>query len=111
MPTYEYRCRKCGHRFDLFQRIVDPPVKDCPKCKSEGTVEQIISGGSGLIFKGSGFYETDYKRSAASGGGPASGSSSDSPGNSPAGKPDTKPSKSTGKGKPGPSDSSSSTDK
>ena len=62
MPTYEYQCRKCGRRFEVFQRIVDPPVKDCPKCKARGSVEQLISGGSGLIFKGSGFYETDYKR-------------------------------------------------
>ena len=62
MPTYEYECKKCGHRFEEFQRIVDPPIKDCPKCKKRNCVEQIISGGSGLIFKGSGFYETDYKR-------------------------------------------------
>jgi len=65
MPTYEYQCRKCGHRFEVFQRIVDPPVRDCPKCATKGSVEQIISGGSGLIFKGSGFYITDYKRSGA----------------------------------------------
>jgi len=65
MPTYEYQCRKCGYRFEEFQRIVDPPIRDCPKCKIEGSVEQIISGGSGLIFKGSGFYETDYKRSSS----------------------------------------------
>jgi len=62
LPTYEYQCQKCGHRFDVFQRIVDPPVRNCPKCKRKNCVEQIISGGSGLIFKGSGFYETDYKR-------------------------------------------------
>ena len=66
MPTYEYQCIKCGHRFEVFQRIVDPPVKDCPKCDAKGSVEQIISGGSGLIFKGSGFYETDYRRKPAS---------------------------------------------
>ena len=65
MPTYEYQCRKCGHRFEEFQRIVDPPIRDCPRCKIEGSVEQIISGGAGLIFKGSGFYETDYKRSSS----------------------------------------------
>jgi len=62
VPTYEYQCRRCGHRFEVFQRIVDPPVKDCPKCEASDGVEQIISGGSGLIFKGSGFYETDYRR-------------------------------------------------
>ena len=53
-------------RFDVFQRIVDPPVKDCPKCSTKDSVEQIISGGSGLIFRGSGFYETDYRRKPAS---------------------------------------------
>ncbi|UCG41729.1 MAG: zinc ribbon domain-containing protein [candidate division WOR-3 bacterium] len=66
MPTYEYRCTGCGHRFDVFQRIVDPPVKDCPRCRAKDSVEQIISGGSGLIFRGSGFYETDYRRKPAS---------------------------------------------
>jgi putative FmdB family regulatory protein len=73
MPTYEYKCQKCGHCFSEFQRIVDPPIKDCPKCNKKDCVEQIISGGSGLIFKGSGFYETDYKRKSS-----GSGSSSDS---------------------------------
>jgi putative FmdB family regulatory protein len=67
MPTYEYQCQKCGHCFSEFQRIVDPPIKDCPKCKKKDCVEQIISGGSGLIFKGSGFYITDYKRKSSSG--------------------------------------------
>ena len=62
MPTYEYQCQKCSHRFSEFQRIVDPPIKDCPKCRKKNCVEQLISGGSGLIFKGSGFYTTDYKR-------------------------------------------------
>lgn len=67
MPTYEYQCQKCGHRFSEFQRIVDPPIKNCPKCRKRNCVEQIISGGSGLIFKGSGFYVTDYKGKNTSG--------------------------------------------
>jgi putative FmdB family regulatory protein len=71
MPTYEYQCGKCGHRFEVFQRIVDPPVRDCPKCGTKGSVEQLISGGSGIIFRGTGFYETDYKR-AGNRGKPAS---------------------------------------
>jgi putative FmdB family regulatory protein len=62
MPTYEYQCQKCAHRFSEFQRITDAPIKDCPKCKQKDCVEQIISGGSGLIFKGTGFYITDYKK-------------------------------------------------
>jgi putative FmdB family regulatory protein len=81
MPTYEYQCRKCSHRFSEFQRIVDPPIKDCPKCRKKNCVEQIISGGSGLIFKGSGFYATDYKRKPSGSGG-ESGSGPDAPKNS-----------------------------
>jgi len=62
MPTYEYHCKNCGHRFSLFQRITAEPIKNCPKCKSRSCVERLISGGAGLIFKGSGFYITDYKQ-------------------------------------------------
>ncbi|RKY77010.1 zinc ribbon domain-containing protein [candidate division KSB1 bacterium] len=60
MPTYEYECKKCGYRFTKFQSIKAKPVSKCPKCS--GPVKRLISGGSGIIFKGSGFYETDYKR-------------------------------------------------
>ena len=79
MPTYEYQCQTCGHCFSEFQRIVDPPIKDCPKCKKKDCVEQIISGGSGLIFKGSGFYETDYKRKSSGDGGASAKSESAKP--------------------------------
>ena len=66
MPTYEYECRKCGHRFDKFQSIMADPVKTCPKCR--GKVARVVSGGAGIIFKGSGFYKTDNrsKKPAAS---------------------------------------------
>ncbi|MCX7732383.1 MAG: zinc ribbon domain-containing protein [candidate division WOR-3 bacterium] len=67
MPTYEYHCKRCGHRFSQFQRITEPPVKKCPKCGKNGGVERLISGGSGLIFKGSGFYITDYARKSETG--------------------------------------------
>jgi putative FmdB family regulatory protein len=60
MPTYEYKCPKCGTRFEQFQKITDPPEHPCPKCGA--TAQRLISGGSGIVFKGSGFYETDYKR-------------------------------------------------
>ena len=60
MPTYEYRCKKCGYQFEEFQKITDPPLTTCPKCK--GTVQKLISSGTGLIFKGSGFYTTDYRK-------------------------------------------------
>lgn len=62
MPTYDYECRKCGHRFERFQSITAAPVKTCPKCK--GRVARLLSGGAGIIFKGSGFYQTDYKKTA-----------------------------------------------
>ena len=59
MPTYEYACSDCGHRFERFQPISEDPVKICPEC--EGSVKRLISGGAGVIFKGSGFYITDYR--------------------------------------------------
>ncbi len=59
MPTYEYRCKKCDHEFEVFQSIKDAPKKTCPKCK--GRVERLIGAGAGLLFKGSGFYITDYR--------------------------------------------------
>ena len=59
MPTYEYRCENCGHKFEAFQTMSEPPVEKCPVCN--GKVKRIISGGAGLIFKGSGFYITDYR--------------------------------------------------
>ncbi|MDD5438772.1 MAG: zinc ribbon domain-containing protein [Candidatus Omnitrophica bacterium] len=60
MPTYDYRCTKCNYTFEEFQRITASPLTKCPKCK--GKVERLIGKGSGIIFKGTGFYETDYKR-------------------------------------------------
>ena len=62
MPTYEYECRKCGHQFEKFQSIMAEPLKTCPKCK--GKVARLVSGGAGIIFKGSGFYQTDYKKTS-----------------------------------------------
>lgn len=60
MPTYEYACPKCGHTFELVQSMRDEPLKKCPKCKKAG-VKRLVGSGAGLIFKGSGFYITDYK--------------------------------------------------
>ena len=59
MPTYEYRCKSCGHEFEFFQDMSDSPLNKCPVCK--GSVERLISAGGGLLFKGSGFYITDYR--------------------------------------------------
>lgn len=61
MPTYEYECKDCKHRFEEFQKITDTPLSKCPKCG--GQLRRLITGGVGLIFKGSGFYVTDYKKS------------------------------------------------
>ncbi|HPE37167.1 MAG TPA: zinc ribbon domain-containing protein, partial [Spirochaetales bacterium] len=59
MPTYEYECRSCGHSFEVFQNMSDEPIKTCPECGKE--VRRLIFGGSGVIFKGSGFYVNDSK--------------------------------------------------
>ena len=64
MPTYEYQCKKCGHQFEAFQSMTDKPLKKCPECS--GPVKRLISPGAGLIFKGSGFYITDYKKTGSS---------------------------------------------
>ena len=66
MPTYEYECRKCRFKFEKFQNMNDEPLKTCPECG--GAVRRIIGMGSGIIFKGQGFYATDYnhqKRAAS----------------------------------------------
>jgi putative FmdB family regulatory protein len=62
MPTYDYQCKKCGHRFELFHSIKDETTKRCPKCRSKAV--RVPSGGAGLLFKGSGFYITDYRSSS-----------------------------------------------
>jgi len=59
MPTYEYRCRKCKRRHEAFQSITAKPLTKCPKCG--GRIERLMGRGSGFIFKGSGFYITDYR--------------------------------------------------
>jgi len=60
MPTYEYRCKACNHEMESFQSIKARPLKKCPACE-KNTLERLISGGGAIIFKGSGFYETDYR--------------------------------------------------
>ena len=64
MPTYEYICTKCGHEMETFQSMKDAPLRKCPACRKAGLKRQ-IGGGAGLIFKGTGFYITDYKNKPA----------------------------------------------
>jgi putative FmdB family regulatory protein len=60
LPTYEYECQACGHEFERFQSMKDDPVKRCPECRRL-KVKRLFGTGAGIIFKGSGFYETDYR--------------------------------------------------
>jgi putative FmdB family regulatory protein len=62
MPTYDYRCRKCGHQFEVFHGIKDEAPKRCPKCR--GRAQRVPASGVGVLFKGSGFYVTDYRSKA-----------------------------------------------
>lgn len=66
MPTYEYECRACAHAFETMHSMTAPVLRKCPKC-GKLKLERLISGGAGVIFKGSGFYETDYKRNRGGG--------------------------------------------
>lgn len=105
MPTYEYRCPKCGHDFEKFQRMSDEPVAECPNCGT--AAERRLSGGAGLLFKGSGFYITDYRsesyRKAAGSDSGGSGSSKSESGSG-----ESKSSKSSGDSSSGSSGSGSS---
>lgn len=64
MPTYEYLCASCNQKFETEQAMSDEPLSSCPLC-NEGPVKRLIGGGAGLIFKGSGFYKNDSKKSPA----------------------------------------------
>ena len=93
MPTYDYICQDCGHQFEARQSMKDPHLTECPSCK--GKVKRKIGLGSGLIFKGSGFYITDYRsdsykaaaKADASGGGASSGGGGSTPAPAPAASP------------------------
>src|SRR5436305_11322754 len=61
MPTYDYRCDACGHEFEEWQSFKDDPLTKCPECK-KNKLRRLFGGGAAIIFKGSGFYETDYRR-------------------------------------------------
>jgi putative FmdB family regulatory protein len=89
MPTYDYKCGACGHAFEQFQSITAAPLKKCPKC-ARRTLQRLIGTGGGIIFRGSGFYETDYRSesykraAAAEAGAPAPSSATSSSSDTPA---------------------------
>ena len=94
MPTYDYECDACGHRFELYQSIMAEPETKCPECKKK-KLRRLIGTGAAIVFKGSGFYQTDYrsdsyKKSAASDTKTSESSSTES-------KSDTKPEKTAAK--------------
>jgi putative FmdB family regulatory protein len=64
MPTYDYQCQACGHDWELYQSMKDSPVTHCPKCKKK-KAKRLLGLGAGIIFKGTGFYETDYKKKSS----------------------------------------------
>jgi len=64
MPNYDYLCQSCGHRFEVFQSMNDAKLTECPQEQCEGTVKRLLGTGAGLIFKGAGFYQTDYRSSS-----------------------------------------------
>jgi len=70
MPTYEYACQSCDHEFEQFQSMKDAPLEECPEC-GEKKLKRLVGGGAGLIFKGTGFYITDYRKPGGGGEGKA----------------------------------------
>lgn len=86
MPTYEYKCAACGHQMEEFQSINDPPLKKCPACRQK-KLQRLISGGGAIVFKGSGFYQTDYRSESYMKGKKADTAGSSSPSVSPTSEP------------------------
>ncbi|MEO5715128.1 MAG: FmdB family zinc ribbon protein [Luteolibacter sp.] len=76
MPNYDYECQKCGKRFEVFQGMNDAKLTDCPQEGCDGTVKRLLGTGGGILFKGSGFYQTDYRSSSYTAGAKADTASS-----------------------------------
>ncbi|MBB5350557.1 putative FmdB family regulatory protein [Haloferula luteola] len=79
MPNYDYQCETCGHRFEVFQKMNDPKLESCPQEGCDGKVRRLLGTGSGLIFKGSGFYQTDYRSDSYKAGAKGDGKSDPKP--------------------------------
>jgi len=103
MPTYDYECDACGHTFDVFQSINDPKKKKCPQC-GKNKLRRLFGAGSAVVFKGSGFYQTDYRsdsyKKAAAADKPASSGESSKSGDSKSSSSSSESSASTAKSKP-----------
>jgi putative FmdB family regulatory protein len=101
MPTYDYSCDACHHEFELFQSISAPPEKKCPKCK-KNKLRRLFGAGAGIMFKGSGFYQTDYRSDSYKKAAEADKPKTDATpaGDTSAPKADTKPSPTAAKSKP-----------
>ncbi|MAJ46080.1 MAG: FmdB family transcriptional regulator [Planctomycetes bacterium TMED75] len=95
MPTYDYQCAECGHEFELFQQMSDSVKRKCPEC-GKNRLKRLIGTGAGIIFKGGGFYETDYRSDSYKKAAAEDKKSSDSSSS------DTQSSKDTKKSKPEP---------
>ncbi|MDF1862709.1 MAG: zinc ribbon domain-containing protein [Verrucomicrobiales bacterium] len=93
MPTYDYKCEKCDHQFEVFQSMKDERLTDCPLEDCDGHVKRLLGTGAGIIFKGSGFYETDYRSASYKKG--ASADKPSKPSDSSKSKSDSKPKKSS----------------
>jgi len=78
MPNYDYECQTCGKRFEIFQSMNDAKLVDCPEPECDGKVRRLLGTGGGIIFKGSGFYQTDYRSSSYQAGAKADGGNSGS---------------------------------
>ncbi len=89
MPTYDYRCESCGHQFEVFQGMNDPKLEDCPAEDCDGRVKRLLGTGAGVIFKGGGFYQTDYRSESYK-----KGAKKESEASKPAEKKESKPSSS-----------------
>lgn len=78
MPTYEYKCKNCSHLFEQFQSMKDAPLRKCPEC-GKNTLERLIGTGAAILFKGSGFYQTDYRTESYKAGEKAASGSASTP--------------------------------